>query len=496
MGSMTFLLPSGLGPEQLRELERAAIAGGPDNMPWPGKVQLEPDRLVLRRDVDESGYLLAPWTVDGMGQIVVSSGTLMERAAPYRLALELARGKTNQTRNQLADWRSGGLQPSAELEREIVSSSLAFGRAATCPVPADADKLARESLTTSCRAAEKLVNAYCDQVFSIRHQRQARLDSSLACRLGSRPPPKPHDAALARAFNTVGIPMSWNHVEAEEATFRWDEQDALVAWAESRGLRITAGPLIDFSAAQLPAWLWLWENDLPSMATFMCKFIEAAVRRYRGKIRRWQLTAASNYATVLHLNEDELLGLTYRLAEAARQIDPTIEVVVGVSQPWGEYMGLEDRTHSPFIFADTLIRSGLNLAMLDLELVMGVTGRGSYCRDLLDTSRMLDMYALLGVPLRVTLGYPSAESVDADADPELSVGAGRCRGPYSLDSQAAWVDQFGKLALCKPFVHSVQWVHFSDQEPHQFPHCGLLDANGQPKPALQRWRDLREKHLA
>ena len=144
------------------------------------------------------------------------------------------------------------------------------------------------------------------------------------------------------------------------------------------------------------------------MAGFMCKFVEAAVRRYRHRIRRWQLTAASNSASVLSLTEDELLGLTYRLAEAARQVDPTLEIVVGVAQPWGEYMAAAERTHSPFVFADTLIRSGMNLAALDVEIVMGPTPRGSYCRDLLETSRILDLYALLGVPLRVTLGYPSA----------------------------------------------------------------------------------------
>ncbi len=61
-------------------------------------------------------------------------------------------------------------------------------------------------------------------------------------------------------------------------------------------------------------------------------------------------------------------------------------------------MASADATHSPFIFADTLIRSGMNLTPLDLELVMGPTPRGSQSRDLFETSRMLDMYALLGVP--------------------------------------------------------------------------------------------------
>src|SRR5260370_15806929 len=99
-------------------------------------------------------------------------------------------------------------------------------------------------------------------------------------------------------------------------------------------------------------------------------------------------------------------------------------------------MGVEDRTHSPLIFADTLVRSGLNVAALDLEIVMGVTGRGSYCRDLLETSRLLDLYSLLGVPLRITLGFPSSSLPDANADPELRLDAGRWRGPFAPATQA------------------------------------------------------------
>ena len=120
------------------------------------------------------------------------------------------------------------------------------------------------------------------------------------------------------------------------------------------------------------------------MAKFMSRYVEAAVRRYRTRIRRWQVTAASNWANILGLTEEELLWLTVRLAETAKQLDPGLEVSVGVVQPWGEYLVVQERQHSPFLFADTLIRSGLNLAALEIEVVMGVTPRGSYCRDLLE----------------------------------------------------------------------------------------------------------------
>ncbi|MGH7224557.1 MAG: endo-1,4-beta-xylanase, partial [Gemmataceae bacterium] len=339
------------------------------------------------------------------------------------------------------------------------------------------------------------VRAYVAQVFHIRHQRQARLDTTLACRLGTTVPPPNLAAQLAPAFNCVCLPLSWNTIENEEATYRWEEADALVDWAQKEKLTISAGPLIDFSSARLPAWLWHWERDLPSIAAFMCKFVETVVRRYRHRIRRWHLTAASNCANLLSLSEEDLLGLTYRLAESARQIDPSLELVLGIAQPWGEYMALADRTHSPFIFADTLIRSGLSLAALDIELVMGVTPRGSYCRDVLEISRVLDLYALLGVPLRVTLGYPSAAQTDADADPDLHVEAGHWSNGFTPDVQASWAAEVAALVLCKPYVQGVQWVHLRDAETHQFPHCGLVDCHEQVKPALHKLRELRETHL-
>jgi len=338
------------------------------------------------------------------------------------------------------------------------------------------------------------VRTYIAQVFSVREQRE-KLTTTLGCIVDPIPPSPALATELRRSCNTVCLPITWNDVESEEASYQWKECDELVEWALAQGYTVSAGPLIDFSSARLPGWLWQWERDVPSMASFMSRFVEAAIRRYRQRIRRWQLTAASNWATTLGLGEDELLRLTYNLVETARQVDSGLELTIGIAQPWGEYMAVSDRTHPPFIFADTLIRAGLNLAALDLELVMGVTPRGSYCRDLLETSRLLDIYALLGVPLRVTLGYPSSTQPDHDADPEMRVDAGRWGVEPLLEAQADWATSFGALTLCKPAVHGIQWTHLSDGVPHQFPNCGLVDAQGQPKPALARFRELREQHV-
>jgi hypothetical protein len=499
MGAMTFQIPAGLPPDAVRELERTCLIGGPDNMPYQTDLHFSGGVLTLARGLDDSGCLVAPWDVPGFGRLMGASATLTERPTAYHLLVELARGKVNQVRNQAADWQTGGLHIAAALQAQVHAAGLTFGRA-VCggAASSERDALAGEALVQGYQAAAGLVEAYLAQVFSIRHQRlnSGPLESALATRLSAAALDPAQGGLLTGAFNRVALPISWHTVEAEETVYRWEETDRLLAWAEAADLDVTAGPLLDFSPSQLPAWLWLWERDVPTIATFMCRFVEAAVRRYRARVRRWQLTAASNWASVLSLSEDELMGLTFRVGEAARQVDPSLELVIGVAQPWGEYMAAAERTYSPFIFADNLIRSGLNLAALDVEVVMGVNGRGSYCRDLLELSRLLDLYALLGVPLQVTLGYPATAQSDPDADPELAAGAGVWQQGYTPDVQAAWAAAFGALGLCKPYVQCVQWCHFADHEPHVFPGCGLIDRQGRARPALAALRSLRQQHLA
>jgi len=494
MGTMTFQLPAGLPPDAVRELERSCLVGGPDIMPWWCERRIVGDRLLIERDLDESGYLAAPWAVADFGTLMGISATLMERTAPYDFLVELARGKVNQFRNQAAEWQAGGLQVSDNLGRLLRDASQGFGKV-ICSPPEERNRKAQNALELGYRGARELVDAFVSQIFRIRHQRQPRLETTLSCRLGPTALEPELGHHLVRSCNRVCLPMSWHTVEFDETRYRWDHIDRLLDWAEANQLDVMAGPLIDFSSSQLPKWLWAWEGDLPSMATFMARFVEAAIRRYRARIRRWQLTAASNWADVLGLSEDDLLSLTFRLGDTARQVDPALELVIGVTQPWGEYMVPRERTYSPFIFADNLIRSRLNLAALDVEVVMGVSPRGSYCRDLLEFVRLLDLYALLGVPLRVTIASPSEAAHDPEADPELTVGAGHWHGGFTPAAQADWARSFLSLALCRPFVQGVQWAHFADSDPHQFPHCGLLDRNRKPKPVLEVLADLRERHL-
>jgi len=491
---MLFQLPASLVDASLRqELERASVTGGQDNMPYPTESIVDGQRLTLTRSVNESGNLQTPWSVASFGQLMTSSATLMERPLPYHIGIELARGKTNQLRSQVAEWSQGGLLVSEPLLQQIRTATHSFGRALLQSPEPQADALADTALQLTHQAAHDLVQSYVQRVLELRHERQPKFDTLQSCRLEGGEPDAATGKAVAQAFNSVSLPFSWQQIEPTPGQYNFEAQDRLVNWALTNNLRIIGGPLIDFGGRNLPDWLWADGCDLHKLNQQLSNFVEAMVRRYHSRVRTWQITAGSNCAGILAQRDEELIWLTLRLVEAVRRVHPQLEVIVGLAQPWGDYLAEQERSKTPFIFVDDLLRTGVKLTALDIEIAMGISPRGSYCRDLLDTSRMLDLYALLGLPIQTTLAYPSSGTTDEEAEQRINLGY--WRGAPSPTTQADWAAAFASLAICKPYVRGVQWAHWSDAQEHAFPHCGLIDANGKEKPALKVLRDLRSAHL-
>jgi hypothetical protein len=494
MHTMTFRVPAGLPEPVADDLLRSSVAGGHDRAPTPTRAVLQDGHLVLSRDLGESGPVYVPWPVPRAGRVVTPTTTLTFRDRVYDLAAELARGKVNQVRNQYAEWHGGGLNAAPDVEEMLTRAAHVFGSAIMEEQPSPADRQADEALAIAHEAAELLIRKYQDQVFRLRHQRQPKLDTLLGCRIRAAPPAGLDDA-FRLSFNAACVPLTWRSIEPAESGYRWDEADAAVQWAADRNLRVVAGPLVDFAEGGMPDYVRKLQGDPLSFKSLMCDFVETVVARYRGQVTRWQVTAGANGSNVLGIGEEDLIRLTAMAADAAWQIDSGLQLTFGLSQPWGDYLAAGGYEYSPFVYADTLLRSGLPFAGVDVECYMGTSPRGSFCRDLLGTSQLLDLFGVLGVPVHIALAYPSAAAPDPQADPAERVGGGGQWRDFSPAAQADWATAFGTLVLCKSYVSTVLWDHLSDADPHRIPNGGLVDARGAVKPAFDRLRTLREAHL-
>lgn len=493
MGSLSFLLPDPVPAAAASTLRAARFAYGFEQTVDAAAVELRADRLVLTSSLDESGYLLLPWPVGPFGTLVVASSTLRERAEPYRLMVELARGKLNQIRTQSADWQAIGLVTPPEFDRTLAETTRLFGRAVLAP-PAEADASSARVLENSFAMADRLAREFVGQLFDTRHVEEGLLETRLAARTTGGPGALA--AEYARTFTAARVGLRWRDVEPEESRYDWEATDRAVAAAKAADLPVTIGPVIDLARGMLPDWAAGWEGDLPTLAAFMCDFLETAVRRYKDDVRRWVVCAGFNQDEALGLGGDERLRLAFRLFESAGHIDPGLELVVGVAQPWGEYLADVKHSPSPLTVPDDLIRAGLKVSGIELEIRCGVVPRGSLPRDLLDTARLINLFGVFGLPLELTLSLPSSGQPDpaAEAHGQSVWGPGWRAGP-SPEGQAEWGASFAALGLCTPHVRAVTWDHWSDADPHLTPSGGLIDAAGRPKPLLSRLRSLRTAHL-
>jgi hypothetical protein len=52
-----------------------------------------------------------------------------------------------------------------------------------------------------------------------------------------------------------------------------------------------------------------------------------------------------------------------------------------------------------------------------------------------------------------------------------------------------------ELMLAKQAVQGILWSQLSDAYPHQYPNAGLFGPNGEKRPLVDRWINLRREHL-
>jgi hypothetical protein len=494
MGVMRFLVhPSHLA-DDLPEIHRAFISGI-DGRVYPTRVEIEGNVMLCRRQSSDSGKLHVAWPVEGFGRPIVATSSLPERDQPYVLAVELARGKICRIRDQVGVWEMAGMTMPDDFLKLHLESQRVFARStALQDQPEEASKLANDALALAFQAAERVVRSYTSQRLEVRRRRSPQLPAALGCSLGQTPPDPAWKSQFCEAFNAAVVPLEWRLIEPVEGEYQWDVYDRQVEWCEQNHLLVIGGPLIDLSPEGMPAWLRQWEHDFFNLQSFVCDFIETAMSRYVGKVRNWEIAARVNSGGHLALNEENRLTLTARTLEVASHVDQENQLLVGVDQPWGDYQARGNHHLAPLQFVDALIRAGAALSGINLEIGVGYRPRGTASRDVLEFSRLIDVWSGLGVPLHVKLAFPSAAGNDDHSTADLEVDEPNWKRPWSDEAQAEWVDLYLPLLMAKQSVVGIQWAHFTDQTPHHFPHAGLIGADGRIKPALAHIIEFRNKY--
>jgi hypothetical protein len=474
------------------DLVEQAYLTGIDLSTWKVRAALENGQLILQREASDSANLHLPWPIEGRGWLGLTTGCLIERAQPYHIPLELARGAVGQLRNQLAEWQMIGLKMPGTITTQVDEAVNILGQAAVSQedLPKSA-ALAEKVLRIALSAGDMLTDAYVNWSMAQRTSRPVDKKIHVGGDLGDALLDDTAVQPFLLAFDTARLPFCWRDIESSAGHFDWNLCDRQVQWCEKYDLRILAGPLLRLDPLGLPEWLCSRGGDFDDIAGHASEFIRTVVTRYRGKIDAWQCTGGINTADVFDLSEEEKLRMTVSLSEQVHWLDPRTPTFVSFDQPWGEYMSRQDFELPPLHIAATLLRAGLNLQGAMLEINVGYHPGGTLPRSLLQFSRQLDFWGLLGLPIWVALSVPSDVKIDPLASPRVNIHSGY----WTPEAQRHWVANYLPLILAKPFVQGVIWSQLRDSRPHAFPHGGLFDQIDQPKPSLGQLASIRQTYL-
>lgn len=484
----------------------------------------------------------------GIGLVTLQTCLLPARPRPYLLSLELARHRLMTFFNKLEDWAlfdlSGDHPAIALFEHARRAFTEAVVAAASPSNAADnvgtysvqADRLARRALSLALEASELLTLNQAQTQFSKRasgelaaaaakvatpsnalsdHEAAATRNALIGnvgvilptpAQVGVMINPASFSPGLAKAASAcadfVCMPMRWVDMEPTEGKYLFSNTDRWIEWAvRTARVPVVGGPIVDLRRGCVPEWLYIWEHDYETLRELVYEHTRNIVTRYRRTVGTWTVCSGLHVASNFALSFEQMMDLTRLVVMVVRKLQPSAKIQVQIDQPWGEYVARSSRSIPPLVYADMVLQAGINPDLFALRIEMGQPEPGQGTRDMMALSSLLDRFAGFERPLSIAAvsapsRAPDAESLGLEDEWE----PGYYRQAWSPATQVLWMTRAMGVFTSKPYVHSVCWHELYEPVPPAVANGkasdnrfdGLIDAQGQPKPGLERLGAIRQ----
>jgi len=293
-------------------------------------------------------------------------------------------------------------------------------------------------------------------------------------------------------FNYATAPFYRAGTERVEGKRDFAAAEAVADWAKTAGVQVKGHPLIWLHEAGTPDWQRGrgWDELLGSHLDY----VEDAVRRFAGRIDRWDIiNEAHSWNNIHRWPYGRLVEITRRAAETVRAANPAAQRVVNCCFTWSEYAAtgwgwnntLDDRARSTLEYCRDVIAAGVGFEAIGLQMY-------DPGRDLFEIDRHLEAFLALGKKVHVTeMGISSSDEPIVTPTQVYVPNRMRWHGrPWSEREQADWIEGFYTICHSKPGVEALTWWDFAD--PSFLPHGGLLDEHLRPKEGYRRLKALIE----
>jgi hypothetical protein len=475
----------------------AAMAMGPEGIPIPAEISFRDGVLSINRKEDHATGVALLWDCGPLGAFHLETTRLPPRDRPYVLNVELARSRLMKVMQKQEDWNLFDFPRAEKFNNQFRDAQLLFAESlGRLDTPAEASKLADQSLALALDLSEELSTFHGDLLLTRRRSGNSFVKHVFGCRVNSEVQNERYKELAASSFDYIVLPMSWKQLQPQEHEFDTSSLDEWVEMLSRRRVPTIAGPLLRLEHEHVPDWMVIWEHDFDMVREMAYDYVQKVVNRYRRVVSAWNVAASLQTNAAFTLTFEQIIELTRMLVSQIKTMIPTARTLVTISHPFGEYHAHGRAAVPPMLYAEMLSQSGINFEAFALEIEMGVPAPGMFMRDLFQLSSLLDKFSTLGRPVFLTaVGAPSRSTPDSSdiSEGTLDPGkGGRWRRPWDPQLQAEWMEAVYQVALSKPFVESIAWGNLADLR-QTIPGGGLFDDVLQPKPSFVKLQQMRER---
>lgn len=147
-------------------------------------------------------------------------------------------------------------------------------------------------------------------------------------------------AAATAGVGSIRMPLEWERVQPKPGVFDWTYYDDLVAAAQAQHLDIVFvfGPMAQWaSSAPATDSADVRACKMPKEWTHWQQYVTAAVCRYKGAVKHWQVWEAFDFKHFRSVSS-QIEVLTCKTYQAVKAVDPTAKVIFpevgGIDPGW------------------------------------------------------------------------------------------------------------------------------------------------------------------
>lgn len=253
------------------------------------------------------------------------------------------------------------------------------------------------------------------------------------------------------------------------------------------------GPLLDASPNGLPPRL-LEADDFDARRNLLMAQVRERVSDLPGSVKLIHAVSGLNGTGHRHLSYPQQLQTTIDVLQTLEDSANRIPTMISFDGPWCERLAWSVGGTHALQIADSLLRRGVSINMLGLEINLDYSPTGSLPREPLQWVELIDVWSQFGLPLIVLLRAPFDHSPKASSDSQDFV-VNQPRGGMTDAQRLNLLETVIPMLLARPALQGILWQQARDGDDARYPSAGLLDEQSRPKAPLHLLEKLRKQYF-